>query len=100
MSEAVTVRVPEWSEARRSAVAWDLACVIRERREELGYTQAEVADTLGWPRPVYTRVERAIHLPTLATVAAVFEILMLDIADVFGKMDQAGWRSELQRRHR
>jgi len=49
---------------------------IRARREELGLTQGQVADVLGWKHPQYARLEHGSHkvfLDTVEDVAAALQ---------------------------
>jgi transcriptional regulator with XRE-family HTH domain len=45
-----------------------IAAQLRARRLQLGLSQAEAAERVGWPQPTWARLEAGRHAPTLETL--------------------------------
>lgn len=53
--------------------------IIRKKRNELGLTQADVANSIGVCMQHYSRIERGIYVPSLQTFLSICEVLDFDI---------------------
>ncbi len=56
---------------------------LRDRREELGISQEEMADMLGVDRSTYVRYETGLRTPPLQVAIRIAEILKSDIPSLF-----------------
>lgn len=55
---------------------------IRERRIELGLTQAEAAKLLGWNQSSWSHIENGRRDPSCSTMSMVAEALGLEVEDL------------------
>ena len=54
--------------------------IIRKKRNELGLTQADVANSIGVCMQHYSRIERGIYVPSLQTFFNIIKVLGIDIS--------------------
>ncbi len=52
----------------------DLGARLKERREQLGLTQRQVAEALGVAQPVYQRFEKGVYECTYSQLAALCKL--------------------------
>lgn len=55
---------------------------LRNRREELGLTQMQVARALDWKQPAYARLESGEHRVYLETVDSVASVLSTTVTEL------------------
>ncbi|MCP3105333.1 helix-turn-helix domain-containing protein [Myxococcus sp. K15C18031901] len=65
-------------------LAATIGTISRAAREQMGLTQAEVADRVGLVPPVYSRLERGQMLPSVPTLYRLCTELMLSPEDLLG----------------
>jgi transcriptional regulator with XRE-family HTH domain len=71
-------------------------CKIRQRRRELGLTQAEAAQLAGMPRPHWTRIELGgRNNPRISTAQRVAKALNWEIDDL--RQAMRGENNQLRR---
>ncbi len=60
-------------------IAWAVAQRVREARERQGLRQEDLAAKAGIARPNIARLEKGVHIPTLATLQKIAVALNIDI---------------------
>ena len=71
---------PEVAEAYTAArLRYELGSVVRERREELGWTQTELARRTGMRQPAVARFEAGGTVPTIPLLERLAEALRLEL---------------------
>ncbi|MBU8900861.1 helix-turn-helix domain-containing protein [Corallococcus sp. M34] len=70
-------------------LAATIGAISRAAREQMGLTQAEVADRVGLVPPVYSRLERGQMLPSVPTLYRLCTELMLSPEDLLGLADSS-----------
>lgn len=82
---------------------------IAEKRKQLGWTQANVAENLGVDTETVSRFERGVSLPSLITLDRLALVLKTSVGDLLSESssqpsDQAeilsGWLSSLKEKDR
>ena len=68
--------------AVRSKTNGDIGSRIRRLREAKGFTQEELADSVGMMRSNISRIEAAKHRPTLETLEKIAQALDVSVADL------------------
>ena len=68
---------------RDARVAFDLAEQVREAREHIGLTQAELATRIGSTQPAIARLEGGGVTPSLDTLRRIAAALSLDLVVQF-----------------
>jgi len=58
---------------------------ISYRRKELGLTQAQLAEKMGIEPETLSRFERGKHLPSLATLEKLADLLLIPVADLLAE---------------
>jgi transcriptional regulator with XRE-family HTH domain len=56
---------------------------LKKARQELGLTQAEVAEAVELHVNYYARVERGEETPSMKTFKAIFKVLKVKSSDIF-----------------
>lgn len=81
-------------EARESydatRIRFELGSAVRERREALGMTQAQLAQAAGLRQPAVARFEAGGTMPTLPLLERLAEALGLRLRVGFEPLDHAG----------
>lgn len=63
--------------------------LLKKRREELNYTQAELADYVRWNGPQQvSNYERGVCLPPRDSLGAIIKFLKLDYDDVWDELEK------------
>lgn len=60
-------------------IAWAVAQRVREARERQGLRQEDLAAKAGIARPNIARLEKGVHIPTLATLQKIAVALNIDV---------------------
>ncbi|MYV56156.1 helix-turn-helix transcriptional regulator [Streptomyces sp. SID3212] len=82
---------PEAREAYEEArIQYELGVAVRERREALGMTQAQLAQAAGLQQPAVARFEAGGTIPTLPLLERFASALQLRLNVGFEPLDQAG----------
>lgn len=63
---------------RRADLGYAIGTELRRLRDDLGLSQQRVAERAGMLRPIYARLERGDHEPTLSTLLPVLASLQAD----------------------
>ncbi|ASF12026.1 putative Xre family DNA-binding protein [Nocardia brasiliensis NBRC 14402] len=71
-------------------IRFDLGAAVRERREELGLTQAELAARAGSKQPAIARFEAGGTMPTIPMLERLAEALYLRLNVGFDRLREAG----------
>lgn len=74
----------------RDAICLEVARLLRERRERLGFSMSEVAQRAGISQQMVSYVERGMRNPTLDTLLRVCDALELNPAALLQKALKAG----------
>lgn len=81
----VTLRLDE----NPSFIARELARLLKRGRTACGYTQAEVAASLGIARPIVARTERGVYEPELYTALRYLALYEIPVSDLGRILDEA-----------
>ncbi|MGW0842669.1 helix-turn-helix domain-containing protein [Streptomyces sp. NPDC002787] len=86
-----TLASPEAREAYDAArIRFELGRAVRERREALGMTQAQLAQTAGMRQPAVARFEAGGTMPTLPLLERFAVALRMRLHVGFEPLDRAG----------
>jgi DNA-binding XRE family transcriptional regulator len=58
---------------------------VRERRIELGLTQAEAGKLLGWNQSAWSHIENGRSDPSCKTMSSIAEALGIEVEDLLAK---------------
>ncbi|QXE36347.1 helix-turn-helix domain-containing protein [Streptomyces sp. GMY02] len=85
-----TLAHPEAREAYEATrVRYELGRAVRERREALGMTQAQLAEAAGLRQPAVARFEAGGTMPTLPLLERIAAALHLRLSVAFEPLDRA-----------
>jgi ribosome-binding protein aMBF1 (putative translation factor) len=71
-------------------IRFELGASVRQRREELGLTQAELAERSGLKQPAVARLEAGGTMPTIPVLERIAEALGLCLSVEFRPLRTAG----------
>lgn len=71
-------------------IRFDLGAAVRKRREELGLSQAELAERAGLKQPAVARFEAGGTMPTIPMLERFAEALHLVLRVEFDRLPEAG----------
>jgi ribosome-binding protein aMBF1 (putative translation factor) len=71
-------------------IRFELGAAVRQRREELGLTQAELAERAGLKQPAVARFEAGGTMPTIPILERFAEALELRLSVQFHPLREAG----------
>ncbi|WP_405136012.1 helix-turn-helix domain-containing protein [Nocardia sp. NBC_01388] len=71
-------------------IRFELGASVRRRREELGLTQAELAERAGLKQPAVARFEAGGTMPTIPMLERFAEALELRLSVEFHPLPEAG----------
>jgi len=60
-----------------------LSQIVRDRRSQLGFTSAELADRASVPRSAVSRIESGVKVPEPETLAQLARVLQVPLADLY-----------------
>ncbi|MBB5917709.1 ribosome-binding protein aMBF1 (putative translation factor) [Nocardia transvalensis] len=71
-------------------IRFEVGTAVRERREHLGLTQAELADRAGLKQPAVARLEGGGTMPTIPMLERIAEALEVRLSVEFHPLREAG----------
>lgn len=71
-------------------IRYELGAAVRQRREELGLTQADLAERAGLKQPAIARFEAGGTMPTIPMLVRLAEALELRLSVQFEPLRDAG----------